>query len=53
MTANYIVHYNTMAKDPVECDTKDEVWKAISAANWGGYVVDSPVGLDVTEFIPF
>ena len=51
--ANYVVHYNTMTKDPVKCSTKDEVWDAIGKAGWGGYEVKSPIGLDVSEFIPF
>jgi len=46
---NYIVTLNGRSK--VECETKEEVYEAMGLA-WQ-YVVESPTGKDVSEFIPF
>jgi len=50
--SKYIVHPNGSQKD-IPCKNKKEVWKAIESIGWGGYTVSSPIGLDVSEFIPF
>ena len=51
---NYVVHFNALYRDPVECKTPDEVWDTIGEAPFGsGYQVESPAGLDIGEFIPF
>ena len=49
---NYIVHHNSTRKK-IACETVEDVRKAISAANWGGFEVESPAGLDTSQFIPF
>ena len=51
--SNYIVSYSSFYKKEAHCETKDEVWKAISKAGWGGYQVTSPRGLNIDEFVPF
>lgn len=49
---NYIVvSRGHLVSETIECKTKKEVWDAIGKG-WS-YTVSSPIGLDVTEFIPF
>ena len=52
---NYIVTTQGWSGRKVtECETVDECWDAIGAASFGSlYEVNSPVGLDVSNFIPF
>ena len=51
--SNYVVHYTKASRPPVPCDTIDEVWTAIGKRSLSeGYGVESPKGLDVSEFIP-
>lgn len=50
--ANYIVTIN--CRDQYSADTPDEAWRIIGEQPFGaGHIVTSPVGLNVSEFIPF
>lgn len=46
--ANYVVHHEGKS---MTAETIEEAWSLITG--WGPYTVTSPVGLDVSEFIPF
>ena len=49
--ANYVVHigYKSLCAETVQ-----EVWQLIGSRQFGqSYMVSSPIGLDVSEFIPF
>lgn len=53
-TVNYLVHYTSHKRQPVPCETVEQVWEAVGNRGLGeGYSVSSPTGLDVGDFIPY
>ena len=41
-------------KKVTECETEDEVWKALGDCSFGALTnVSSPSGKDVSQFVPF
>lgn len=52
---NYIVTTQCWnGKRVTHCETINEVWEAIGKMAFGGiYSVQSPTGLDVSDFVPF
>jgi len=52
---NYLLYIRSSAgAEKIPCNTEQEVWREIGKRPLGAlYEVDSPKGLDVSEFVPF
>ena len=55
LPVSYVVHIQDMkGKRTINCKTAQEAWDALGKMSLGGlYSVSSPVGLNVSTFVPF
>jgi len=54
-TINYVVSTQGWSgKKVTECETEDEVWKALGDCSFGSLTnVSSPTGKSVSQFVPY